>query len=274
MFFVQTVWKIFGDFTEKRTKTFQNDVEYVPKMSFWALLGLFLWLSLKNLFWELPQISLPETIRVFCSNVESCLGCAGSRKLRLIMGFKSWTCDIQYQLLRKHFFVFWKRGLRRFGLCTFFLKVSVQIFEKWRPMSPKPIDIPLKMTLREAQSLRFELCFACLSSCEWKSCCDKFKINVRELIPIFVRVQSQVLAGLVSRGYVWYFGFYVVCLTSHTMPNKKQSIFWECCLCRFGSVQSFWWLPYKPFWKGEKVGRCQQNQDTNFLKCRWVSPKI
>ena len=30
---------------------------------------------------------------------------------------------------KKQFFIFWKRGLRRFGLCTFFLKVSVQFFE-------------------------------------------------------------------------------------------------------------------------------------------------
>ena len=158
-----------------KIETFQNDVEYVPKMSVWALLGLFLWWSLKNLYWELPQISLLETIRVFCWNAESRLGCAGCRKLRLILGFKSCIWDIQYQMLKKQFFIFWKGGLRRFGLCTFFLKVSVQIFEKCRPMSPKPINVPLKMTLREAQSLRFELCFACFSSCEWKSCCEKFE---------------------------------------------------------------------------------------------------
>ena len=158
------------------------------------------------MFCELPEVSLLGTIRVFCSNAESRLGCAGCRKLRLIMGFKSCIWDIHYQLLKKHFFVFWKRGLRRFGLYTFFLKLSVQIFEKCRPMSPKPIKIPLKMTLREAQSLRFELCFACFSSCEWKVCCEKFEINVCELIPIFVQLQSWVLPALVFDGYVWYFG--------------------------------------------------------------------
>ena len=42
MIFVQTFRKILGDFTERKTPTFQNDVEYVPKMSFWALLGLIL----------------------------------------------------------------------------------------------------------------------------------------------------------------------------------------------------------------------------------------
>ena len=136
---------------------------------------LFLWLELKNLFREVPQISLLETIRVFCSNAESRLGCAGCRKLRLLMGIKSWIWDMQYQVLKKQFFIFWKRGLHSFGLCTFFLKVSVQIFEKCRPMSPKPNNIPLKMTLRAAQSLRFQLCLACFSSCEWKSCWEKFE---------------------------------------------------------------------------------------------------
>ena len=96
------------------------------------------------------------------------------RKLRLIMGFKSCIWDIQYQLLKKQFFIFRKRGLRRFGLCTFLLKVSVQIFEKCRPMSPKPDKMPLKMTLRAAQSRRFELCLACFSSGDWKRCSEKF----------------------------------------------------------------------------------------------------
>ena len=42
--FVQTFEKKLGDFTKKKTPTFKNDVEYVPKLSVWALLGLFLWL--------------------------------------------------------------------------------------------------------------------------------------------------------------------------------------------------------------------------------------
>ena len=44
MIFVQTFRKILGDLTERKTSTFQNDVEYVPKMSVWALLCFFLWL--------------------------------------------------------------------------------------------------------------------------------------------------------------------------------------------------------------------------------------
>ena len=86
--------------------------------------------------------------------------------------------------------------------CVYFLKVSVQFFEKCRPMSPKRINIPLKMTLREAQSLRFKLCFACFSSCEWKSCCENFETNVCELMPIFVRLQCWLLRALVFEGHV------------------------------------------------------------------------
>ena len=44
MIFLQTFREILGDFTEKKTPTFQNDVEYVPKLSVWALLCFFLWL--------------------------------------------------------------------------------------------------------------------------------------------------------------------------------------------------------------------------------------
>ena len=43
MIFVQTFRKIMGDLTERKTSTFQNDVEYVPKKSVWALLCFFLW---------------------------------------------------------------------------------------------------------------------------------------------------------------------------------------------------------------------------------------
>ena len=44
MIFVQTFRKILGDLTERKTPSFQNDVEYNPKMSVWALLCFFLWL--------------------------------------------------------------------------------------------------------------------------------------------------------------------------------------------------------------------------------------
>ena len=100
------------------------------------------------------EVSLLGTIRVFCSNAESRFGCAIFRTLRSVLClFTSCVWDVsRYPILREKiaFDFFRKRGLRRFGLCTFFLKVSVQIFEKCRPLSPKPNNFPLKMTLREA----------------------------------------------------------------------------------------------------------------------------
>ena len=220
--------------------------------------------------------SLHETIRVFCSNAESCLGCGGCRKLRLVMGFESCIWDIQYQLLKKQLFIFWKRGLSRFGLCTFFLKASVQICQKCQPMSPKPINIPLKMTLKEAQSLRFELCFACFSSCEWKSCCEKFEINVRELIPFFVRLQCWVLPALVFGGYVWYFGslhpaFEMSC-DSECLEKQLLIFFGNVVFVLLYCVQLFWWFSYKSsekYWAISPNGKHRPSKTTlsTFQKC-------
>ena len=42
--FVQTFRKLMGDLSERKTPTLQNDVEYVPKTSVWAMFCFFLWL--------------------------------------------------------------------------------------------------------------------------------------------------------------------------------------------------------------------------------------
>ena len=116
-----------------KSETFQNDVEYVPKMSVWALLSLFLWWSLKKLFWELPQISLLGNIRVFCSNAESRFGSARLRRLRLVL----WLCTscvwdaLWYRKLIKTAFLSWAK-----------VKLS-------------------KTTLSTFQKCLFELCWAC-----------------------------------------------------------------------------------------------------------------
>ena len=95
MIFVQTFRKKIGDLAERKTSTFQNDVEYVPKMSVWALLCFFLWFYLKNMFWELPEVSLLGTIRVFCLNAESRFGWASFRRLRLVLWlFTSCVWDV------------------------------------------------------------------------------------------------------------------------------------------------------------------------------------
>ena len=94
-----------------KKETFQNDVEYVPKLSFWALVGLLLRLELKNMFWEFPQISLLGTIRCFCSNAESRFSCARLRRLRLLLWlFTSCVWDVLWhRILIKTAFVSWAK---------------------------------------------------------------------------------------------------------------------------------------------------------------------
>ena len=103
MIFVQTVRKVMGDLTERKTPTLQNDIEYVPKISVRALLCFFLWLWLTNMFWELPEVSLLGTIRVFCSNAESRFGCSIFRTLCSVLWlFTSCIWDVlRYRILRK-----------------------------------------------------------------------------------------------------------------------------------------------------------------------------
>ena len=77
----------------------------------------------KNMFWELPDISLHETIRVFCSNAESHFGCAISRRLSLSLWlFTSWVWDVlRYRKLVKTAFDF-------FGNVVFVVLYCKQLF--------------------------------------------------------------------------------------------------------------------------------------------------
>ena len=84
------------------------------------------------------------------------------------------SCDTEY-LEKNSFWFFLETWSSSFWIVYIFLKVSVQVFEKCRPMSLQPMNLPLKITLRPAQSLRIELCLACFSSCEWERCCGKFE---------------------------------------------------------------------------------------------------
>ena len=94
-----------------KTETFQNDVESNPQMSLWALLGWIFWLYIKKFFWELAEVSLHETIRVFCSNAESRFGCAIFRTLRSALWlFTSCVWDVlRYRILIKTAFVSWAK---------------------------------------------------------------------------------------------------------------------------------------------------------------------
>ena len=104
MIFVQVFRKILGDFTERKTQSYQNDVEYVPKLSFRALLCFFLWLyAKKNYFEKLLRSLYLGTLRDFHSNAESRFGCARFRRLRLVLWLlTSCVWDVlRYRLLRK-----------------------------------------------------------------------------------------------------------------------------------------------------------------------------
>ena len=122
------------------------------------------------------------------------------------MGFKSWIWDKQYQLFRKTVLHFLKTWSSLFWVCVHsfwrFLYKSLKIVGqchqnqstfllKWRWGRPKVFVL----------------------SCAWfvslvvnEKAVEKFEINVREFIPIFVRLQCWVLPALVFEGYVYYFG--------------------------------------------------------------------
>ena len=225
----------------------------------------------KKLFWEPAQISLHETIHVFCSNAASRFGCAGCRKLRLIMGFNSCIWDIQYKLLKKQFFIFWKRGLRRFGLCTFFWRLLYKSLENVGQCQQNQLTFVLKW--RRGRPKVFAL------SCDWlfslvvngNVLWEVREVYVRDLIPIFVRLQCWVLPALVFEGYVWYFGslhpaFEMSCDTENL--KKQLLIFSEtwspsfCFMCN--CFDDFCTNLPKNF------GRFHRRQNTKFPRRRWV----
>ena len=151
-----------------KTETFQNDVEYVPEMFFWTLLGLILGLQIKKLFWELAEISLHETIHVLCSNADSRFGCAIFRRLCLVLRlFTSCVWDVLwYRILIKAAFDI-------FGNVVFVVLFCMQLFwwfsyklsEKYWAISPKRKHQLFKMTLSTFQNCLFELCFAFFFGC-------------------------------------------------------------------------------------------------------------
>ena len=107
MFFVQTVRKKMGVLTERKTPTFQNDVE------------LLFSLVVTKIFFE---VSLLGTIRVFCSNAESSFGCASFRRLGAVLWLvTSCVWDILcYRILMKTAFVSWaKQKLSKTTFSTF-----------------------------------------------------------------------------------------------------------------------------------------------------------
>ena len=116
-----------------KTETFQNDVEYVPEMSFWALLGLILWLWLKKavvrICWDLStwnntcflfKCSVTFWLRYFSN---ATFGTSALYILRL-------RCLAIPNTYKNSFWFFRKRGLRRFVLYAIVWMILVQTFRK------------------------------------------------------------------------------------------------------------------------------------------------
>ena len=256
MIFVQTVRKIIGDLTERKTPFFQNDVEYVPKLSFWGLLCFFFGCNWRKLFWELPQISLRGTIRVFCSNAEPHSGCASFRTLRLVLWlFTSCVWDVlRYRILKKTAFDFFGNVVSVILYCVqVFWWISHKPSEKYWAISPKAKHKNSKKTLSTFQNCLFEGCSAFSLVVTEENCFENFlrSLYVEQYV-FFVQMQSRVSAALVFEGYVRYFGsshlaFEMSCDTEYL--KKRLLIFsetWSSLFCIVCNMQLLWWFSYKP----------------------------
>ena len=222
MNFVQTVWKILGDFADSKTQNFQKDVEYVPKLTFWGLLCFFFGCNWRKLFWELPQISLRGTIRVFCSNAESRFGRASFRRLRLVLlVFTScvWdACDIEY-LWKKLLFLEENRNFQNdveyvpklpfWGLLCFFFGCN------WRKLFWELPQISLRGTIR-----------VFCSNAESRFGRASFR-RLRSVLWLFTSCVWDVLR------------FRLLKKTAFDFFRNVVSVVLYC-------VQLFWWFSYKP----------------------------
>ena len=115
---------------------------------------------------RVAEISVHETIHVFCSNAESRFGCAILRTLRTVLWlFTSCVWDVfRYRILIKTAFDF-------FGNVVFVILYCVHLFwwfsykpsEKFWAISPEEKHQLSKMTLGTFQKSLFGLCFAFLT---------------------------------------------------------------------------------------------------------------
>ena len=163
------------------------------------------------MFWELPEVSLLGTIRVFRSIAESPFGCAifprTLRSLLWLFTYCVWDA-LRYRILIKTAFDF-------FGNVVFVVLYCVQLFwwfsyklsAKFWAISQKGKHQLSKMTLNAFQKCLFELCFAFFFGCNYKNCFETFLRSLYlEQHVFFVQMQSHVSAALVFERYVWYFG--------------------------------------------------------------------
>ena len=233
-----------------KTETFQNDVEYVSKMSFWALVGLILWLYIEKLFWELAEISLHETISVFWSNAESRFGCAiCPRTLRSVLWlFTSCVWDVVgYRLVKKKQFLFLEQNRN---------------FPKRRWVSSKNVFLSSggldSLVVYKKAVLR-----TCWDLSTWNNTCCLFKFRVT--------FRLRYLPPNATFGTL---ALYILRLRCLAIPNTYKNSFWFfsetwspsfCIVCNcFDDSRTD---PPK------FIGRIHRNQNTKLPKRRWVRSK-
>ena len=200
------------------------------------------------MFWDLPEISLLGTIRVFCSNAESRFGCASSRRLRLVLWlFTSCVCDVlRNPILIKTAFVSWAN--QKFS----------------------------KTTLSPIQKCLFELCSAGFFGCKKKLFWELAEISLHEIIRVFCSNSELRFGCAISRTLrlvLWLFTSCVWDVLRHRILIKQLLIFsgnvvFVVSFC----VQLIWWCSSKPsekFWaiSPKRKHKLSKTTFTTFQKC-------
>ena len=182
------------------------------------------------MFWELPEVSLLGTIRVFCSNAESPFGCGIFRTLCSVLWlFTSCVWDVlRYRILRKkQLLIFSETWSSSFWIvCNCFddfrtnrLKSIVWShrkentnFAKWRWVSSKSICSSSALLFSLVVTKKYVL------RTPWRS------LYLEQYV-FFVQMPSHVLAAVFFERYVRYFGslhpaFEMSCDTEYLEKNS------------------------------------------------------
>ena len=182
----ENYWAVSRKGKHKLTKTTLSTFQ---KCLFELCSAFFFGCNWKKMFWELLEISILGTIRVFRSNAESSFGCASSRRLRLVLWlFKScvWAV-LRYRILLKTGFDFFENVV--FAVLYFvelFWWFSYKPSESYWAIWPKGKHKLSKTTLSTFQKCLFELRSAFFLGCNWKKLfCEFPEISLLETIRVF-----------------------------------------------------------------------------------------
>ena len=258
--------------SEKTLSTFQ-------KCLFEQVSAFFFGCNQWKLFWELPQISLLGTIRVFFrmqSHVSA--GLVFDDYVWYFWSFLSRVWDVLgYRILKKTAFGFLETWCPSFCIvcncfddfCTNLLKKIGRFHRKQNPKFPKRRWVRSKNVFL-SKSLLFSLVVTN------ESCFENFLRSLYlEQYVFFVRMQSHVSAGLVFDGYVWYFwsflsrvwdvlGYRILKKTAFDFLETWCPSFCIVCNC-FDDFRTN--LP-------KTFGRFHWKENTNFSKRRWVRSRF